>query len=80
MEGSHYLQAPDVSELQSLTDHTFTVARNCPLLQGLNITGCMKVTDNSLVTVSENCRQLKGECALVTMRAINLKFVVVEAE
>jgi hypothetical protein len=73
VEGSHYLQAPDVLELQSLTDHTFTVARNCQLLQGLNITGCMKVTDDSLVTVSENCGQLKGECALVTMRAINLK-------
>jgi hypothetical protein len=40
----------------------------------------MKVTDDSLVTVSENCPQLKGECALVTMRAINLQFVVVEAE
>ncbi|KAI9934257.1 SCF ubiquitin ligase complex subunit [Aspergillus wentii] len=60
VEGNRHLQALDVSDLRSLTDHTlYTVSKNCPRLQGLNITGCVKVTDDSLIFVSENCRQIK---------------------
>ncbi|BCR83648.1 putative ubiquitin ligase complex F-box protein GRR1 [Aspergillus chevalieri] len=60
VDGNRHLQALDVSDLTSLTDHTLhIVSQNCPRLQGLNITNCAKVTDESLVAVSENCRQLR---------------------
>ena len=60
VDGNRHLQALDVTDLTSLTDHTLlTVAASCPRLQGLNITNCAQITDESLIAVSEHCRQLK---------------------
>lgn len=60
IEGNGNLQALDVSELRSLTDHTlYILSQNCPRIQGLNISGCAKVTDDSLMVVSQTCRQLR---------------------
>ncbi|KAI1913461.1 SCF ubiquitin ligase complex subunit [Ophidiomyces ophidiicola] len=60
VDGNRHLQALDVSDLKSLTDHTLLiVGRNCPRLQGLNVTGCEKITDDSLVSLAQNCHQIK---------------------
>lgn len=60
VEGNRHVQVLDFANLRSITDHTiYTVARNCPRLHGLNIAGCVKVTNDSLLMLLQNCRHLR---------------------
>lgn len=70
------LLALDLSNLSHLTDDTInTIAIRCLRLQGLNIAGCNKVTNASLINLSQNCKLLKRvrfsvfiSCYLVLMQ------------
>ena len=54
------LLALDLSNLSQLTDDTInTIGMRCLRLQGLNIAGCNKVTNASLLNLSQRCKLLK---------------------
>jgi F-box and leucine-rich repeat protein GRR1 len=60
LQGNRSLLALDVTGLDAITDNSmFALAENAVRLQGLNVTNCKKISDESLEAVAKSCRHLK---------------------
>lgn len=72
VSGNSHLYSLDVSlppqsSNDGLNDHITeasidAIAENCPRLQGLNISGCQRISNESLVRLAQHCRYLKRVC------------------
>jgi len=72
LKDNRSLLALDVTGLDSITNKTMqALAQNAVQLQGLNITNCKKITDESLEAVACACRHLKMVSALALLMLIS---------
>lgn len=53
------LLALDISQVDLEDEGLSAVAMNCRLLQGLNVSHCSRLTDQSIMTIATNCHNLR---------------------
>ena len=53
------LLALDISHVDLGDEGLSAIANNCRLLQGLNVSQCPRLTDQSIMVVAENCHSLR---------------------
>jgi F-box and leucine-rich repeat protein GRR1 len=54
------LVALDLTNVKGVTDETVvSLAKGCPRLQGLNLSGCRLVSDAGILAVAQHCRLLR---------------------
>ena len=53
------LLALDISQVDLRDGGLSAIAQSCLLLQGLNVSQCSQITDESLMVVAENCHNLR---------------------
>ena len=60
VENNSHLVSLDISLGDQITEQSiYAVAKHCPRLQGLNISGCTKISNESLIELAQRCRYLK---------------------
>jgi F-box and leucine-rich repeat protein GRR1 len=60
IKDNNHLLALDISGDLQITEAAINVlAENCPRLQGLNISSCDRISNESMIRVAENCKYIK---------------------
>lgn len=73
IKGNSRLLALDISGDTQITEVAINVlADECPRLQGLNITGCGRISNESMIKVAENCRSIKRVGYIVSICLMSL--------